>query len=99
MKQNNHVEVREIVQALKKVRRPPITIFTTNTLKTGHEDSITELTNLDTTPEQFSKPKRKWNHANIELLDNVNPTRITRSKAKLKHKKSKRLQKPKVYEI
>ena len=74
MKQNNHVEVRDRTSSKKKVGRPPITIFTTNSLKTGNEDTITELTNLDTTLEQFPKPKRKQNHANIELSDNVTPT-------------------------
>ena len=90
---------RDRTNSKKKVGRPPITIFTTNTLKTDHEDSITELTNLDTTLEQFPKPKRKRNRANIELSDNVNPTQITRSKAKFNHKKSKRLRKQKVFEI
>ncbi len=53
MKQNNHVEVRDRSISKKLVGRPPITILTTNRQKTGHEDSITELPNFDTTPEQF----------------------------------------------
>ena len=52
-------------------------------------ECITELSNFDIILEQFSNLKTKWNHTNIELPDNANPTQITQSKAKLKLKKSK----------
>ena len=89
---------RERTVSKKPVGRPPTTILT-NTQKTGHDDNITELSIFDTTPDQLPKKKKKRNRSNIELLDNINSTRITRSRAKMKLNKSKRLRNQKVYEI
>ena len=83
----------------RQVGRPPSTILTSNTPKKANEESITELSTFETTPETFPRNTRKRKQKTVDLSDKKKNQRVTRSRAKQKIKKSKRLRKQKVCDI